>query len=228
MMAMRVIVVGGGKVGTWLALFLQAGGYGVKVIEVRPGEIARLQHELSADLVTLGSGTDPAILEAVGIRQANVVAAVTGADEVNLVVTNLARFEFGIPRTIARVNNPRNAWMFTPEMGVDVALNQADLLGHLIAEEMSLGDMMTLLKLRKGEYSLIEEKVHPTARAAGQAIRNLKLPAECVLAAIIRQGRLIIPRGDVILQPADEVLAVVHASQLTQLAALLGSWEDQA
>jgi trk system potassium uptake protein TrkA len=116
--------------------------------------------------------------------------------------------------------------MFTPEMGVDVALNQADLLGHLIAEEMSLGDMMTLLKLRQGQYSLIEEKVHPTARAAGQAIRDLDLPAECVLAAIIRQGRLIIPRGDTVLQPADEVLAVVHTSQLAQLAALLRMQED--
>lgn len=222
-MAMQVIIVGGGKVGTWLALFLRAGGYEVKVIEVRPGEIVRLQHELSPDRVILGSGTDPTILEAVGIRQANVVAAVTSADEVNLVVTNLARFEFGVPRTIARVNNPRNAWMFTPEMGVDVALNQADLLGHLIAEEMSLGDMMTLLKLRQGEYSLIEEKVHPAAIAAGQAIRDLDLPAECVLAAIIRQGRLIIPRGDTILHPADEVLAVVHTSQLAPLAALLGA-----
>lgn len=187
-----------------------------------------MQHELSPDRVTLGSGTDPTVLEAVGIRQANVVAAVTSADEVNLVVTNLARFEFGVPRTIARINNPRNAWMFTPEMGVDVALNQAELLGHLIAEEMSLGDMMTLLKLRHGEYSLIEEKVHPTATAAGQAIRDLDLPAECVLAAIIRQGRLIIPRGDTVLQPADEVLAVVHTSQLAQLAALLRMQEDQA
>jgi trk system potassium uptake protein TrkA len=223
MMAMQVIIVGGGKVGTWLALFLRAGGYGVKVIEVRPEEIARLQQALSPDLVTPGSGTDPAILEAVGIRQAKVVAAVTGQDEVNLVVTNLARFEFGVSRTIARVNNPRNAWMFIPELGVDVALNQADLLGHLIAEEMSLGDMMTLLKLRKGEYSLIEEKVYPTAIAAGKAIRDLNLPAECVLTAIIRQGQLIIPHGGVVLQPADEVLAVVHTSQLAQLAALLGA-----
>ena len=90
------------------------------------------------------------MLEAAGIRQANVVAAVTGADETNLVVTSLARFEFDVPRTIARVNNPKNAWLFTPEMGVDVALNQADLMAHLIAEEMSLGDMMTLLKLRQG------------------------------------------------------------------------------
>ena len=89
------------------------------------------------------------------------LAAVTGEDEVNLVITTLARFEFNVPRVIARVNNPKNAWLFTPEMGVDVALNQADILAHLIAEEMSLGDMMTLLKLRKGEYSVVEEKVHP-------------------------------------------------------------------
>jgi trk system potassium uptake protein TrkA len=147
---------------------------------------------------------------------------VTGADETNLVVTTLARFEFGVPRIIARVNNPKNAWLFTPEMGVDVALNQADLIAHLIAEEMSLGDMMTLLKLRKGQYALVEEKVHATAVAAGKAVRDLSLPADCILAVIIRQGQLLIPRGDTVLQPADEVLAVVHASQTGQLAALLG------
>jgi trk system potassium uptake protein TrkA len=104
-----------------------------------------------------------------------------------------------------------------------VALNQADLMGHLIIEEMSLGDMMTLLKLRKGEYALVEETVHPNAIAAGRAIRELDLPTECVLTAIIRQGRLIIPRGDTLLQAADEVLAVVHASQVAQLAALLST-----
>jgi trk system potassium uptake protein TrkA len=101
--------------------------------------------------------------------------------------------------------------MFTAEMGVDVALNQADLIGHLIAEEMSLGDMFTLLKLRKGQYSLVEEKVDPEAIAAGKAIRDLRLPERCVFAALIRKGELIIPRGDTVLLPADEILAVVHA-----------------
>jgi trk system potassium uptake protein TrkA len=177
------------------------------------------------EAVVVGNGTDPDVLEAVGIRQADVVAAVTGADETNLVVASLARFEFEVPRIIARVNNPKNAWMFIPEMGVDVALNQADLMAHLIAEEMSLGDMMTLLKLRKGQYSLVEEKVDPTAVAAGKAVRDLNLPAECVLAAIIRKGQLIIPRGSTVLEPADEVLAVVHTSQLAHLAALLGRTE---
>ena len=221
-MAMNVIIVGGGKVGTYLASMLLAEGYRVKVVEVRREEIPRLQGDLSREVVVLGNGTDPEVLEATGIRQTDVVAAVTGADETNLVVTSLARFEFNVPRIIARVNNPKNAWMFTPEMGVDVALNQADLMAHLIAEEMSLGDMMTLLKLRKGQYSLVEEKVDPTSVAAGKAICDLNLPAECVLVAVIRKGQLIIPHGDLVLQPADEVLALVHVSQLAQLAALLG------
>jgi len=224
-MGMEVIVVGGGKVGTYLASLLLREGHRVKVIEERREEIPRLQHDLPTEVVISGSGTDPNVLEAAGIRRADVVAAVTGADETNLVVTSLARFEFSVPRIIARVNNPKNAWLFTPEMGVDVALNQADVMGHLIAEEMSLGDMMTLLKLRKGQYSLVEEKVHPTSVAAGKALRDLDLPAECVLAAVIRKGQLIIPRGDTVLQPADEVLAVVHASQLGQFAALLSHME---
>jgi trk system potassium uptake protein len=147
---------------------------------------------------------------------------VTGDDEINLVVTSLARFEFNVARVIARVNNPKNAWLFTPVMGVDVALNQADLIARMVAEEMSLGDMMTLLKLRKGQYALVEEKVHPTAVAVGKAVRDLNLPAECVLAAVIRKGDMIMPRGETVLQASDEVLAVVHTSQLARFAALLG------
>ena len=94
-------------------------------------------------------------------------------------------------------------------------------MAHLIAEEMSLGDMMTLFKLRKGQYSLVEEKVHPTSLANGKAIRDLRLPKECVLAAIIRHGQLIIPHGDLVLESADEILALVHAAQIAALAAVL-------
>jgi trk system potassium uptake protein TrkA len=219
---MYVIIVGGGKVGTYLASLLLGEGYRVKVIEKRREEIARLRRELPSDAAVLGNGTEPDVLEAAGIHQADVVAAVTGDDEVNLVVTSLARFEFHVARIIGRVNNPKNAWLFTPVMGVDVALNQADLMAHLIAEEMSLGDMMTLLKLRKGLFSIVEEKLHPTAVAVGKRIRELGVPSECVLVAVLRKGQLIIPRGDVILQESDEVLALVHQSQLAELAAVLG------
>jgi trk system potassium uptake protein TrkA len=220
-MPMYVIIVGGGKVGSYLAGLLMTEGYKVKVIEVRQEEIPRLKRDLPPEVVMLGSGSDPEVLEAAGIRQANVLAAVTGEDEVNLVAASLARFEFRVPRVIGRVNNPRNAWLFTPEMGVDVALNQADLMGHLIAEEMSLGDMITLLKLRKGQFALVEEKVHPTSLAAGKAIRDLPWPQECVLAAILRKGDLIIPKGDVVLQPADEILAVIKESARKELGDLL-------
>ena len=218
---MRIMIVGGGKVGGYLAKLLLTEGHEVKIIELHRHEIPRLQQDLPNAAIVCGNGTDPNILEAAGIRKIDVVAAVTGTDETNLVVMSLARFEFNVPRTIARVNIPKNSWLFTPEMGIDVALNQADLMSHLIAEEMSLGDMLTLLKLRKGQYSLVEQKVNSSALAVGKHIRDLNLPSECVLTAIIRKGQLIIPRGSTVLESGDEVLAVVHASQLIQLAALL-------
>lgn len=222
---MFVIIVGGGNTGSYLAKLLLEGGHTVKVIEERPVLLEKLTSELPAEAIIAGDGSSPLTLEASGVHKANVLAAVTGSDETNLVITSLARFEFNVPRVIARVNSPKNAWLFTPEMGVDVALNQADILARLVAEEMSLGDMMTLLKLRKGEYSLIEEKVHPLSPAANKSLRELQLPNECVVVAIIRQNQLLIPHGDTILQPADEVLALVHTSTLAQLAALLGPKE---
>jgi trk system potassium uptake protein TrkA len=223
---MLVLIVGGGKIGSHLASLLLSEGYRVNVIDQRPDVLERLRDEISPEHILAGDGTDPTLLERAGVKEANVLAAVTGEDEANLVISTLGRFEFNVPRIIARVNNPKNAWLFMEEMGVDVALNQADILAKLILEEMSLGDMMTLLKLRKGEYSLVEEKVHPEAAAAGQPIRSLKLPVDCTLVAVIRKGELIVPHGDTILQPADEVLAVVRQSQLSQLAAILGVSTD--
>jgi trk system potassium uptake protein TrkA len=218
---MNILIVGGGKVGSHVGALLLAGGHMVAVIELRGEHVEELRRQAPELRVVQGSGSDPDLLERTGARQADVVAALTGADEINLVVASLARFEFGVRRTIARVNNPRNAWLFTSEMGVDVALDQADLMAHLILEEMSLGEMMTLLKLRRGQYSLVEEKVHPQARAAGQRVAELALPHECVLVALLRGGRLLIPHGDVVLQAADEVLALVHAEEAPALAALL-------
>lgn len=220
---MYVLIVGGGKVGVYLAALLLNEGHRVRVIEARPEELPALQRDLPAEAILIGNGSDAGMLENAGIRQANVVAAVTGADETNLAIASLARFEFHVPRVIARVNNPRNAWMFTHEMGVDVALNQADLMARLILEEMSLGDMTTLLKLRRGQYVLVEEKVHPDAPAVGQAVCDLKLPAECVLAAIIRRGQLVLPHGQTVLEAGDEVLAIIHMAQADRLVALLGA-----
>jgi trk system potassium uptake protein len=218
---MFVIIVGGGKTGSQLAEGLMNEGHEIKVIEGREGVVERLQMELPAQCIVIGDGSSPSVLESAGIEHANVLAAVTGEDETNLVVTTLARFEFHVPRVIARVNNPKNAWLFTAEMGVDVALNQADILAKLIEEEMSLGDMMTLLKLRKGEFAVVEEKVHPDSGVVGKSLANLKIPTDCVIVAIIRTGKMIIPHGDTRLMAADEMIAFVHTSQTKQLAEIL-------
>jgi trk system potassium uptake protein len=220
---MNVLIVGGGKVGAHLVTLLLANGHRVRLVELCPATCEALRRRLPAELVLLGSGTAPHMLEAAGVRQADVVAAVSGADETNLVVANLARFEYRVPRVIARINDPQNAWMFSADMGVDVALNQADLMAHLIEEELTLGEMTTLLKLRHGQYALVEEKIHPSASAVGQTLGNLELPAACVLVAILRQGQLLLPGPDVVLQVADEVLAVVHAAQAEAFAALLSA-----
>jgi trk system potassium uptake protein TrkA len=128
------------------------------------------------------------------------------------VLCYIARENYKINRTIARVNNPRNAWLFNQTFGVDVPVNHAEIMSSLIEEEMSLGDMMTLLKLRKGNYALVEEKIPPGAIAIGKAIKDLNLPEQCVLAAIFRHGEVVMPHGYTVFEVGDEVLAITDRS----------------
>jgi trk system potassium uptake protein TrkA len=223
---MFVIIVGGGRTGAQLARTLLSEGHQIILVEERPQIIERLNQELPEKTVIEGDGSSPTVLERAGIRQAQVLAAVTSEDEANLVIATLGRYEFGVPRIIARVNNPMNAWLFTPDMGVDVALNQADILAKLIAEEMSLGDMTTLLKLRKGEFSIVEEKVHPEAIVAGKALKEIQFPTQSRVVAILRKGKMIIPEGNTILQPIDEIICIALASNLKELASLLGKAKE--
>ena len=219
---MFVIIVGGGKVGSHLAQLLLKEDHQIKIIDDRPDVLEKLREELPDEMIVAGDGSSPSVLESAGVRRAKVLAAVTGEDEANLVISTLARFEFNVPRVIARVNNPKNEWMFTKEMGVDVALNQAGILGKLIAEEMSLGDMMTMLKLRRGKYSLVEEKIYPGAKAIGVAIKDLSLPKNCTISGILRGNEMILPRGVTTLEAGDEILALVDDEAATELSRLLG------
>ncbi len=206
---MYVIIIGGGRTGSHLASQLLGEGHQVKIIESRQEVLERLRNEIPPETVIIGDGSSPQVLEENHIDQADVLVAATGEDENNLVIATLARFEFNVPRIIARVNNPKNAWLFTPDMGVDVGLNQTEILAHLIVEEMSMGDMMTLLKLRKGEYSLVEEKLDPRSKILGIPLRDLPLPDSCTIAAVFRRGRVITPRGNLVFEEEDEILAVV-------------------
>lgn len=217
---MFTIITGGGRTGTSLALTLLNSGHRVRLLEQRRDVLARLHRELPTEAIYEGNPTDPQVLELAGIRDANVLAAITTNDADNLALCYLARERYKVSRTIARVNNPRTAWLFDQTFHVDVSVNQATILASTIEEEMSLGDMMTLLKLRRGQYSLVEEKIPPGAKAIGIPIKDLHLPEQCVIAAIIRRGEIQIPRGITTFEAGDEVLAVVGHEAADELAGL--------
>jgi len=220
---MLVIVIGGGRTGAQLARALLKQDHEVHIVDNRKDVLARIHRELPTESIYEGDPIDPLVLERAGIREANVVAACTTEDATNLVLCYMARTMYQVRRTIARVNNPRDAWMFGEIFHVDVSLNQAEILAHLIEEEMSMGDMMTLSKLRRGNYSLVEEKVPVGAPAIGRALKDLGLPDHCVIAAIFRKGEVMTPRGMASFEAGDEVLAVTDPDGAHQLAKLLAA-----
>jgi trk system potassium uptake protein TrkA len=207
---MKVIIIGGGHVGAYIADILLKNDCSVKVIENREPVFAMLKTELPLDNIVFGSGTDPNVLELAGIADVDVVAAVTGADETNVVASTIAKFEFDVPRVIARVNNPKNAWMFNSSMGIDVGLNEADLMAHLVVEEMALKNIMTLLKINRGEYSIVQVTVDAQSEAVNKAIKELSIPVNAVLIAISRGKDTIIPRGDTVIYEGDSILALAN------------------
>ncbi|MHC1785378.1 MAG: TrkA family potassium uptake protein [Anaerolineaceae bacterium] len=218
---MFVVIAGGGRTGTHLAKTLLQQNHEVHIIEDRRDILGRMHHELPTENIFEGNPVSPEILEDAGIQRAQVLAAVTTSDAENLAVCYYAREKYKVPRTIARVNNPRDSWLFDKKFNVDVAINQTELMAHIIEEEMSMGDMMTLLKLRRGNYSLVEEKVPPGAKAIGVPIREMGLPDHCVVAAIIRHGEVIVPRGSIGFEAGDEVLAVTDTDGAKMLGELL-------
>ena len=218
---MFVLIAGGGRTGARLANLLLNQNYKVRLIENRRELLTLLHQELPTEVIYEGNPVDPSVLEAAGIREVQAVASVTSSDPSNLALCFLAKTMFGVPRTIARVNNPNNAWLFNDKFHVDVALNSADVLAHLIQEEMSLGDMMTIFKIRRGLYSVVEEKVPPGAKGIGIELKDMGLAEYCVIAAIIRDGIMTLPRGDSMLQEDDEIIAVASPEGAQKLAGLL-------
>ena len=204
---MNVIIVGGGQVGAYIANILLKNNCSVKVIESRDNVFEKLRKEIPLENIVFGNGSDPSVLEAAGIAKADVVAAVTGADETNLVVATIAKFEFDVSRVIARVNNPRNAWLFDAGMGVDVGLNQADLMAHLVVEEIDLKNMLTLIKLKRSNYSIVQVKVDSQSAIVNKTVKDLVLPANAVMIAVYRGNDVIMPHGDTVITADDTIVA---------------------
>jgi trk system potassium uptake protein len=217
---LNVLIIGGEATGAQLAGFLLDQKINVCLVENRREVLIQLHQELPTETIYEDNPMDLQALEHAGIRDADVLVACTSSDADNVVLCYLAQMHYHVPRTIGRINNPRHAWLFTETMHVTVALNESSILAHLIQEEMSLGDMMTLLKLRRGQYSLVEVVVTSEAKAAGKPIKDIPLSEKCVIAAIFRKGETIVPRGITVLEVGDEVLAVTDSAGQQILAEL--------
>ena len=207
---MRIIIVGAGKLGLMLAKVAQARN-NITVIEknrVRAAEVA----EALGDRLVVADACDPAVLESAGAPHCDAVIAVTGHDEDNLVICALAKYEFHVRKVITRVNNPENEWLYNRSWGVDVAFNAAQVITSLIEGEASLRDIVTLLRLREGEVTVIELAVPESSDIVGQQLMQLGLPQECLVAAVLRGPKIIVPRGNVVLEAHDTLLVITQPS----------------
>lgn len=204
---MNIIIVGGGKVGSYLATLLGNRGNNVRIVESRKAVAQRLEEKLPEGSVVRGMGSSPDVLEEAGVLQADVIIAVTGDDEVNLVVAMLAKMEYGVNRVVARVNNPANAWMFDESMGVDIAVDQAEIITKSVEEGLDMEDVFTIMRLGKDGHEIVQGEVRPRSAMVGKSIAELQIPDGLVFVALEREGNILIPNGDTAFSAGDRVVA---------------------
>ena len=223
---MRVVVVGAGKVGRYIATDLAKGGHQVLVLDVDRAVIESSQRTREHPDVEfrVADACEVSALEEAGLADADVVAAVTGDDEDNLVVSLLAKQEFGVPRVVARVNHPKNEWMFNETWGVDVSVSTPHMLTALVEEAVTVGTLVRLLQFEGGKAGLEEVTLAEGSPAAGKQVSDLRLPRNCTIVAVLREQSVIVPRGDTTLEVGDEVVVLSTSDAEADVrAALIGS-----
>ena len=208
---MKVVIAGGGNVGSFIARELHGAGHQVAVLEQQAATVRRRREEAGAEGIdwVVADACEFRSLEAAGLAECDVVIAATGDDEDNLVVSLLARQEFAVPRIVARVNHPQNEWLFNETWGVDVAVSTPHLLTALTEEAVNVGSLVRLFKLEHGNVTLVEVTLDADSPAVHQALRDLDLPRDATIVAVIRAQHVVVPRGDTVLELGDEVLALV-------------------
>ena len=206
---MNVVIAGGGSVGRFIAEQLTGGGHVVTVLDSDADVVGRYRDSIEGVRWMKGDACDMGVLKSAGLEQADVVASVTGDDEDNLVVSLLAKQEFAVPRVVARVNNPKNEWMFNETWGVDVAVSTPHLITGLVQEAVTVGSLVRLLAFEGGRAKLCEVTLAADSPAADREIVELGFPRDATVVAILRDERVVVPRGDTILRARDEVLVLV-------------------
>jgi trk system potassium uptake protein TrkA len=206
----KIVIAGGGNVGTFIATDLAKAGHEVSIIEVDPdrAETALAVGETPGVHWVVGDACEVTELARADVGRADVMAAVTGDDEDNLVISLLAKQEYAVPRVVARVNNPRNEWMFTEAWGVDVSVSTPHLLTALVEEAVSVGTLVRLLSFEGGRARLSEATLTEESPAHGKDLAQLPLPRDCTVVAVLRDKHVIVPHGDTVLRAGDEVLVL--------------------
>jgi len=207
---MRVVIAGGGNVGTFIGGDLAKAGHEVTIVENDSERVAaaRKLGEPAGVTWVEADACELSELSRADLQHADVVAAVTGDDEDNLVISLLAKQEFAVPRVVARVNNPKNEWMFNEMWGVDVSVSTPHILSALVEEAVSVGSLVRLLSFEGGRAGLSEATLHESSPADGKDIAELGFPRGSTVVAIIRNDHVIVPRGDTVLHAGDEVLVL--------------------
>ena len=217
---MKVAIAGAGNVGASIATDLCAKGHDVLVIESDTELVARLSTSLGARFV-LGDACEVSTLQRAGLAEVDVVVAATGDDEDNLVVSLLAKQEFAVPRVIARINHPANRWLFNETWGVDVSVSTPHLLAALVDEAVSVGSLVRLMQFAEASARLVEVTLADDSPAGGRSLADLEVPRDASIVAVVRDRRVVVPRGDTVIHAGDEVIALVTEDSEDAVRALL-------
>ncbi len=205
---MKVVIAGAGNVGSFIAEDLHKAGHDVLAIEQDAGLVAKLREHIPVRWF-VADACEVSQLTKAGVEGADVMVAATGDDEDNLVISLLAKQEFMIPRVVARVNHPKNHWLFNKTWGIDVAVSTPHLLSSLVEEAVSVGTLVRLLQFEQSGARLVEVTLAENSPACDVEIAQLGLPRGASIVAVVRSRNVVVPRGDTILRTGDEVLALV-------------------
>jgi trk system potassium uptake protein TrkA len=218
---MRVAIAGAGAVGRSIAQELLENGHEVLLIDKNPRSI-KVEAVAQAEWL-LADACEIASLDDAGLERCHVVVAASGDDKVNLVVSLLAKTEYGVPRVVARINHPKNEWLFNESWGVDVAVSTPRLLSALVEEAVSVGDLVRLMTFRQGEANLVELTLPEDAPLVGQLVGSVAWPQDTALVAILREGRVLVPSSDDTLESGDELMFVANQDVEDELGELLSA-----
>jgi trk system potassium uptake protein TrkA len=218
---MNIVIAGGGSVGRFIAEQLVGTGHQVTIVDNDLDVVSRHDDTIDGANWMRGDACDIDTLKRAGLETADVMAAVTGDDEDNLVVSLLAKQEFAVPRVMSRVNNPKNEWMFNETWGVDVSVSTPHLITGLVQEAVSVGSFVRLLSFEGGRAKLAEVTLAEGSPAADREIADLGFPRDTTVVAILRDEKVVVPRGDTILRIGDEVLVLVTSESEDAVRALL-------